>query len=153
MIHAPTLFAGLLGGAACAHLFNRWRTNIMAASIADFVTEVEQTETVVDSAVALITGLSDRIKELVAANAGLDAFAALAERLDTATDKLAGAVASVTLDTPAEPVAEDATAGTLVDVPAPVDAPVEWETYGGTKAPAPADGATDGVETPPADLA
>ena len=74
-MNASTIFVLLLGSAAGGYLINCLWRKIVAASMNDFVTEVEETETVITSAITLITGMSARIKELVAAGAGLDAFA------------------------------------------------------------------------------
>lgn len=131
-----------------------WRRN-MAASINDLVTEVEQTETVIDSTITLLAGVVTRIKELVAANSGLDAFAALAERLDLKTNALAAAVAATTAELaepvdnppvveepPAPPVAEEPIPdGVLIDVPAGGD--VEEPNV---ENPAPFDPGVDGED-------
>ena len=71
-------------------------------------TEVTETRTVAASAVALIGGLAERLRELADAPTS-EEIAALADELDAAQNDLASAI---TANTPASPGGEDTTTGT-----------------------------------------
>lgn len=73
----------------------------MANELDRLTTEVSETETVVDSAIALITGIAQQLRDAVAQN-NPAAITALADKLDAKQAELA---AAVTANTPA---AEDA---------------------------------------------
>ncbi len=69
----------------------------MSAELDRLTTEVSETSTVVDSAVALIQGLAEQIRQLATDPAALNA---LADSLDTKTNELAAAVAANTSTPP-----------------------------------------------------
>lgn len=80
-----------------------WRIHKMKNELERLRLEVEQTESAVDSAVALISGLSEQIR----ATAGdRDAANSLADRLDSSVNKLGAAVAANTPATVTDQVEE-----------------------------------------------
>jgi peptidoglycan hydrolase CwlO-like protein len=71
----------------------------MATTLADLQTEVSQEDTVIDSALALISGLAAQVAALQPNQAAIDALAA---DIKAKSDSLA---AAVTANTPAAPAA------------------------------------------------
>ncbi len=68
-----------------------WKENIIMATIADLQVEVAKVKTVEASAVILLKGLSQQLKDALAANDPA-AIQAVIDDLDTGTNDLAAAV-------------------------------------------------------------